>query len=201
MRMSKVSVNEIKQLREITGLGVMECKKALSESDGDMEKAKKILKKKGMKIAEKKSSRVTREGVIDSYIHYNSKLGAMVEVNCETDFVSKNENFLKLVHDIAMHVAAANPLYIDRNKISEEIINEKKKSFFLEAIEAGKPKDIAEKIAEQKMEEFFNNNCILEQNFIKNEEITVKELINEAIARMGENIEINRFVRFAFGED
>lgn len=199
--MGKVSVNEIKQLREITGLGVMECKKALSESDGDIKKAKKILKKKGMKIAEKKSSRVTREGVIDSYIHYNSKLGAMVEVNCETDFVSKNENFLKLVHDIAMHVAAANPLYIDRNKISEEIINEKKKSFFLEAIEDGKPKDIAEKIAEQKMEEFFNNNCILEQNFIKNEEITVKELINEAIARMGENIEINRFVRFAFGED
>lgn len=199
--MSKASVNEIKQLREITGLGVMECKKALSESDGDMEKAKKILKKKGMKIAEKKSSRVTREGVIDSYIHYNSKLGAMVEVNCETDFVSRNENFLKLVHDIAMHVAAANPLYIDRNKISEEIINEKKKSFFLEATEDGKPKDIAEKIAEQKMEEFFNNNCILEQNFIKNEEITVKELINEAIARMGENIEINRFVRFAFGED
>lgn len=199
--MGKVSVNEIKQLREITGLGVMECKKALSESDGDMEKAKKILKKKGMKIAEKKSSRVTREGVIDSYIHYNSKLGAMVEVNCETDFVSRNENFLKLVHDIAMHVAAANPLYIDRNKISEEIINEKRKSFFLEATEDGKPKDIAEKIAEQKMEEFFNNNCILEQNFIKNEEITVKELINEAIARMGENIEINRFVRFAFGED
>lgn len=199
--MGKVSVNEIKQLREITGLGVMECKKALSESDGDIKKAKKILKKKGMKIAEKKSSRVTREGVIDSYIHYNSKLGAMVEVNCETDFVSKNENFLKLVHDIAMHVAAANPLYIDRNKISEEIINEKKKSFFLEATEDGKPKDIAEKIAEQKIEEFFNNNCILEQNFIKNEEITVKELINEAIARMGENIEINRFVRFAFGED
>lgn len=199
--MSKVSVNEIKQLREITGLGVMECKKALSESDGDIEKAKKILKKKGMKIAEKKSSRVTREGVIDGYIHYNSKLGAMVEVNCETDFVSKNENFLKLVHDIAMHVAAANPLYIDRNKISEEIINEKKKSFFFEAIEDGKPKDIAEKIAEQKMEEFFNNNCILEQNFIKNEQITVKELINEVIARMGENIEINRFVRFAFGED
>jgi len=201
MRMGKVSVNEIKQLREITGLGVMECKKALSESDGDMEKAKKLLKKKGMKIAEKKSSRVTREGVIDSYIHYNSKLGAMIEVNCETDFVSKNENFLKLVHDIVMHVAAANPLYIDRNKISEEIINEKKKSFFLEAIEDGKPKDIAEKIAEQKMEEFFNNNCILEQNFIKNEEITVKELINEAIARMGENIEINRFARFAFGKD
>jgi len=199
--MSKVSVNEIKQLREITGLGVMECKKALSESDGDIEKAKKILKKKGMKIAEKKSSRVTREGVIDGYIHYNSKLGAMVKVNCETDFVSKNENFLKLVHDIAMHVAAANPLYVDRNKISEEIINEKKKSFFLEAIEDGKPKDIAEKIAEQKMEEFFNNNCILEQNFIKNEQITVKELINEVIARMGENIEINRFVRFAFGED
>lgn len=199
--MGKVSVNEIKQLREITGLGVMECKKALSESDGDIKKAKKILKKKGMKIAEKKSSRVTREGVINSYIHYNSKLGAMVEVNCETDFVSKNENFLKLVHDIAMHVAAANPLYIDRNKISEEIINEKKKSFFLEATEDGKPKDIAEKIAEQKIEEFFNNNCILEQNFIKNEEITVKELINEAIARMGENIEINRFVRFAFGED
>lgn len=199
--MVKVTVNEIKQLREMTGLGIMECKKALLESDGDMEKAKKILKKKGMKIAEKKSSRVTQEGVIDSYIHYNNKLGAMIEVNCETDFVSKNEDFLKLVHDIAMHVAAANPLYVNRNEISDEIINEKKKSFFLEAKEDGKPKDIAEKIAEQKIEEFFNNSCILEQNFIKNEEITVKELINEAIARMGENIEINRFIRFAFGED
>ena len=198
--MVKVTVNEIKQLREITGLGIMECKKALLESNGDIEKAKKILKKKGMKIAEKKSSRVTQEGVIDSYIHYNNKLGAMIEVNCETDFVSKNEDFLKLVHDIAMHVAAANPLYINRNEISEEIVNEKKKSFFLEAIEDGKKKDIAEKIAEQRIEDFFNNCCILEQNFIRNEEITVKELINEAIARMGENIEIRRFIRFAFGE-
>ena len=197
----KIEIDKIKELREITGLGVMDCKKALEQANGDIKDAKKILKKKGMKIAEKKSSRPTKEGVIDSYIHYNNKLGALVEVSCETDFVSKNEQFLKFVHDIAMHIAATNPLFIDRDKISKRFINDKKKIFIKEAIEEGKSKEIAKKIAEQKMEEFYKNNCLLEQNFIKNEEITIKELINNTIARIGENIEINRFVRFSFGED
>ena len=197
----KIEIDKIKELREITGLGVMDCKKALEQANGDIKDAKKILKKKGMKIAEKKSSRPTKEGVIDSYIHYNNKLGALVEVSCETDFVSKNEQFLKFVHDIAIHIAATNPLFIDRDKISKRFINDKKKIFIKEAIEEGKSKEIAKKIAEQKMEEFYKNNCLLEQNFIKNEEITIKELINNTIARIGENIEINRFVRFSFGED
>jgi len=199
--MTKIEINKIKQLREMTGLGIMECKKAIIKAAGDLEIAKKILKKKGMKIAEKKSSRPTREGVIDSYIHYNNKLGALIEVSCETDFVSKNDIFLKIVHDLAMQVAAANPLYIKRDKVTDEIINERKKSFILESIEEGKSKDIAEKIAIQKMEEFFKNNCLLEQSFIKNEDITVNELITDAIAKIGENIEVNRFVRFSFGED
>lgn len=197
----KIEIDKIKELREITGLGVMDCKKALEQANGDIKDAKKILKKKGMKIAEKKSSRPTKEGVIDSYIHYNNKLGALVEVSCETDFVSKNEQFIKFVHDIAIHIAATNPLFIDRDKISKRFINDKKKIFIKEAIEEGKSKEIAKKIAEQKMEEFYKNNCLLEQNFIKNEEITIKEFINNTIARIGENIEINRFVRFSFGED
>jgi elongation factor Ts len=197
----KIEIDKIKELREITGLGVMECKKALEQANGDIKDAKKILKKKGMKIAEKKSSRPTKEGVIDSYIHYNNKLGALVEVSCETDFVSKNEQFLEFVHDIAMHIAATNPLFIDRDKISKRFIDDKKKIFIKEAVEEGKSKENAKNIAEQKMEEFYKNNCLLEQNFIKNEEITIKELINDIIARIGENIEINRFVRFSFGED
>lgn len=197
----KIEIDKIKELREITGLGVIDCKKALEQANGDIKDAKIILKKKGMKIAEKKSSRPTKEGVIDSYIHYNNKLGALVEVSCETDFVSKNEQFLEFVHDIAMHIAATNPLFIDRDKISKRFINDKKKIFIKEAIEEGKSKEIAKKIAEQKMEEFYKNKCLLEQNFIKNEEITIKELIDNTIARIGENIKINRFVRFSFGED
>ncbi len=197
----KIEIDKIKELREITGLGVIDCKKALEQANGDIKDAKIILRKKGMKIAEKKSSRPTKEGVIDSYIHYNNKLGAVVEVSCETDFVSKNEQFLEFVHDIAMHIAATNPLFIDRDKISKRFINDKKKIFIKEAIEEGKSKEIAKKIAEQKMEEFYKNKCLLEQNFIKNEEITIKELIDNTIARIGENIKINRFVRFSFGED
>lgn len=197
----KIEIDKIKELREITGLGVIDCKKALEQANGDIKDAKIILKKKGMKIAEKKSSRPTKEGVIDSYIHYNNKLGALVEVSCETDFVSKNEQFLEFVHDIAMHIAATNSLFIDRDKISKRFINDKKKIFIKEAIEEGKSKEIAKKIAEQKMEEFYKNKCLLEQNFIKNEEITIKELIDNTIARIGENIKINRFVRFSFGED
>ncbi len=197
----KIEIDKIKELREITGLGVIDCKKAIEQANGDIKDAKIILKKKGMKIAEKKSSRPTKEGVIDSYIHYNNKLGALVEVSCETDFVSKNEQFLEFVHDIAMHIAATNPLFIDRDKISKRFINDKKKIFIKEAIEEGKSKEIAKKIVEQKMEEFYKNKCLLEQNFIKNEEITIKELINNTIARIGENIKINRFMRFSFGED
>lgn len=197
----KIEIDKIKELREITGLGVIDCKKALEQANGDIKDAKIILKKKGMKIAEKKSSRPTKEGVIDSYIHYNNKLGALVEVSCETDFVSKNEQFLEFVHDIAMHIAATNSLFIDRDKISKRFINDKKKIFIKEAIEEGKSKEIAKKIAEQKMEEFYKNKCLLEQNFIKNEEITIKELIDNTIARIGENIKINRFVRFSFSED
>lgn len=197
----KIEIDKIKELREITGLGVIDCKKALEQANGDIKDAKIILKKKGMKIAEKKSSRPTKEGVIDSYIHYNNKLGALVEVSCETDFVSKNEQFLEFVHDIAMHIAATNPLFIDRDKINKRFINDKKKIFIKEAIEEGKSKEIAKKIAEQKMEEFYRNKCLLEQNFIKNEEITIKELIDNTIGRIGENIKINRFVRFSFGED
>lgn len=197
----KIEIDKIKELREITGLGVIDCKKALEQANGDIKDAKIILKKKGMKIAEKKSSRPTKEGVIDSYIHYNNKLGALVEVSCETDFVSKNEQFLEFVHDIAMHIAATNPLFIDRDKINKRFINDKKKIFIKEAIEEGKSKEIAKKIAEQKMEEFYKNKCLLEQNFIKNEEITIKELIDNTIGRIGENIKINRFVRLSFGED
>jgi len=172
------TTDKIKQLREQTGVGIMECKKALEKTKGNIEKAKDLLKKRGLEIAAKKSSRSTSQGRIVSYIHHNHKVGALVEVNCETDFVAKNEDFAKLSKDIAMHIVAARPLYFKKEEVSK--------------------KDIPEK---EKPEDFYKRACLLEQPFIKNDKMTISEYLSSVIAKTGENIVIGRYVRFVLGEN
>jgi len=190
----------VKQLREKTGAGMMECKKALNEANGDFEKAIEILRKKGISAAEKRAGRAASEGIIGSYIHMD-KIGVLVEVNCETDFVARTDDFRTLVKDIAMHIAAANPRYLSREDVPAEVI-EKEKEIYKEQIK-GKPEHIVDKIVEGKLEKFYNENCLLEQIFVKDPEQkkTIKDIVTEAIAKLGENIVVKRFVRFQLGEE
>lgn len=190
----------VKQLREKTGAGMMECKKALTEANGDFDKAIEILRKKGISAAEKRAGRVASEGIIGSYIHMD-KIGVLVEVNCETDFVARTDDFRALVKDIAMHIAAANPRYLSRDDVPAEVI-EKEREIYKEQIK-GKPEHIVDKIVEGKLEKFYNENCLLEQIFVKDSEQkkTIKDIVTEAIAKLGENIVVKRFVRFQLGEE
>ncbi len=194
----KIDVTKIKELREKTGLGVIECKKALEETNGDINKAIEILKKRGLEISEKKKDREAKEGLIGSYIHTNGKIGVLVEVNCETDFVAKNYEFKELVKDICLQIAAGNPKWIDIESIPKEVIevktNEIKEQF------KDKPQNIVEKIIEGKLNEFYRENVLLKQPFIKDENITIEEYIKSKIAKLGENIKIKRFARFEIGE-
>ncbi len=189
----------VKELREKTGAGLMDCKKALSDSNGDMEKAFDILRQKGLATAAKKSSRTASEGLIGSYIHMD-KIGVLVEVNCETDFVARTDDFKELVKDIAMHIAAANPSYVSREDVPADVV-EREKDIYRAQV-ANKPANIAEKIVEGKLEKFFGETCLLEQVFIKDPEQKkrVKDLVTEKIAKLGENIVIRRFARFQLGE-
>ncbi len=195
-----ISAKEVKELREKTGAGIMDCKAALKEADGDMEKAIEILKKKGIAKAAKKASRVASDGLIGSYIHHGGKIGVLVEVNCETDFVAKTDDFKNLVNEIAMQIAASNPLYVKREDIPEEVLNKEKEVYRAQALESGKPEKIVDRIVEGKMEKYFKEVCLLEQPYIRDDEKTVKDLINETIAKVGENIVIRRFVRYVLGE-
>lgn len=197
--MSIVTSDMVRVLREKTGAGIMECKEALTESGGDFEKAVNLLRKKGVISAEKRAGRVTSEGIIGSYIHMG-KIGSMVEVNCETDFVARTDDFKELVKDIAMQIAATNPLYISRNDVPLEII-EREKEIYRTQIK-DKPQHIIEKIIEGKLDRFYTENCLLEQIFIKDPEQKkkIRDLISEHISRLGENIVIRRFVRFQLGE-
>ncbi len=190
--------SSIVKLREQTGAGVLECKNALEEVKGDFEKAAEIIKKKGIAKAAKKEQRVTTEGRIGTYIHTNGKLGVMVELNCETDFVAKNEVFQQLLKDICMQVAATKPMAIKREDIPSYVIEEQKKLFMEEA--KGKPANIAEKITAGKMENFYKEKCLLEQPFIKDNTKAIQDLLIVNIAKIGENIKVNRFVRFEVGE-
>jgi elongation factor Ts len=194
-----VSAEMVKELREKTGAGLMDCKRALSDSAGDMEKAIDFLRQKGLASAAKKSSRVASEGLISSYIHMD-KLGVMVEVNCETDFVARTDDFRGLVKDIAMHIAAANPPYISREDVSPEIIEREKEIYRAQVV--NKPPQVVEKILEGKLEKFYSDMCLLEQVFIKDPDgkKKVKDLITEKIAKLGENIIVRRFARFQLGE-
>ena len=197
--MTMISSEMIKNLREKTGAGVMECKKALTESNGDFEKAIDLLRQKGLASALKKSGRTASEGLIDSYIHMG-KIGAMVEVNCETDFVARTYDFRELVKDIAMHIAAAMPLYLSRDDVPQDVINREKEVYKAQILD--KPSHVVEKIIEGKLERFYTDTCLLDQLFIKDpdQKMRVKDLVAEKIARLGENIVIKRFVRYQLGE-
>ena len=195
-----VDAKLVKTLRERTGAGMMDCKKALMEVDGDLDLAVDQLRKAGIAKAEKKSSRAANEGVVFSYIHHGNKLGVLVEVGCETDFVAKTEGFNDLASSIAMQVAASNPLAVDESGIAQEILDREKAIFVDQAKSSGKPDNVVEKIVEGKLNKFIQDNCLMHQSFVKNPDVTISQLVQETVAKLGENITVNRFVRFALGE-
>jgi elongation factor Ts len=198
--MTTISAELVKQLREKTGAGIMDCKKALAENTGDMEKAVEYLRKKGLATAAKRAGRAMSEGTIQSYIHMGGKLGVMVEVGCETDFVAKNEDFQDFARNIAMHIAATNPLGIRPEEIPQEIIDKEMEIYMAQAKETGKPENILEKIAQGKLQKFIKENCLMDQPYVRNPDMTVADLLNELIAKIGENITVKRFTRFQVGE-
>ncbi|MBI5587987.1 MAG: translation elongation factor Ts [Deltaproteobacteria bacterium] len=195
----EIAASAVKELREKTGAGIMDCKKALAETKGDVEKAVTYLREKGLAAAAKKASRVASEGLVVSYIH-GGKVGVLLEVNCETDFVAKTEGFAALVKDIAMHIAALNPLYVRRNDVPAELVEKEKEIYAHQAKESGKPDNVIQKMVDGKIEKFFKEICLLEQPFVKNPDVSIEKLIIEAIAKLGENISVRRFARFKVGE-
>ena len=196
-----VDAKLVKDLRDRTGAGMMDCKKALVDAKGDVDLAIDLLRKSGIAKAEKKSTRAANEGIIFSYIHHGSKLGVLVELGCETDFVAKTEGFNDLAANIAMQVAASNPIAVDESGINKETLDKEKEIFVDQAKSSGKPDNVIEKIVEGKLNKFIEDNCLLHQSFVKNPDMTIAQLIQEAVAKLGENITINRFVRFALGEN
>ncbi len=197
--MATISAAMVKELREKTGAGMMDCKEALTECEGDIEKAIDFLRKKGMATALKRAGRGTSEGTIQSYIHMGGKIGVIVEVNCESDFVAKNDDFVEFAKNIAMHIAATNPAGISPEDVSEEVIEREKAVYRDQAIEMGKPDKMIEKIVEGKLSKFFKESCLLNQQYVRNPEITITDYLNEVIAKIGENIKIGRFSRFQIG--
>jgi len=196
-----ISASMVKQLREKTGAPMMNCKKALVESNGDIEKAVIYLREKNLVTVSKKVGRTTTEGVISSYIHPGSKLGVMLELNCETDFVAQNDDFRELSKNIVMHIAALNPLYITREDVNPEIIEKEREIYLTQAKNSGKPEKIWDKIVAGRMEKFFSEVCLMEQAYIKDDNLTIRDLINELIAKLGENIAVRRFLRYQLGEE
>jgi len=195
----KITSQMVKELREKTNAGMMDCKKALSETEGDMEKAVDLLRQKGLAVAAKRADRATSEGVIECYIHAGGKLGVMVEVGCETDFVAKTDDFKAFARDIAMHVAAANPVAVSRDDVPAEMVEREKEIYVKQAQESGKPEHIIDKIVSGKMEKYLSEICLMEQKFVKNPDLSIQDLLNELVAKMGENISIKRFSRFQIG--
>jgi len=196
-----ISAQQVKELREKTGAGMMECKAALSEADGDLAAAIRILREKGLAAAANKAGRSTREGFIGSYIHGAGKLGVLVEVNCETDFVARTEEFQALVKDIAMQIAASNPRYVRREDVPEAVLTQEKEILKKQAVAEGKPAHIADKIVEGRLDKFYADNCLYEQPFIRDTAVTVETLIKSKIATIKENISVRRFSRFQVGEE
>lgn len=197
--MADIDAKLVKELRSRTSAGIMDCKEALEESGGDLEKAVDFLRQKGLATALKRAGRETSEGVISSYIHAGDKLGVLVEVNCETDFVGKTEEFKAFAKDIAMHIAAMKPLGIDREDIDEEILKREEDIYRQQAQDTGKPENILDKIIKGKMEKFYKEACLMEQVFVKNSDITIKDLVHEMVSKTGENISIRRFTRYQLG--
>jgi len=196
-----VTAAQVKELRLKTGAGMMDCKKALVECKGDLQRAVEYLREKGLSAASKRAGRATGEGVIEAYIHTGGKIGVLVEVNCETDFVARNQQFKDFAHDIAMQIAAANPSYVSIEEIPAEIIERERGILRQQALNEGKPEKIVANIVEGRLNKFYQEECLLEQPFIKDQEMTIKELLSEQIATIGENISIRRFVRFALGQE
>ena len=197
--MSEISASLVKELREKTNAGMMDCKRALTEAGGDLAAAEDVLRKKGIASAGKRSSRVAKEGAIASYIHLQGKVGVLVEINCETDFVAKNDIFRDFVKDVTLHIAAAHPLYVSREQVPEKLILAEREIYAAQV--QGKPANILEKIVDGKVEKFFSTVCLLEQPFIKNPDLTIKDLLTSKIAELGENMIIRRFTRYMVGED
>jgi elongation factor Ts len=198
--MGKISAQMVKQLREKTGAGIMDCKEALTECGGDINNAFDFLRKKGLATAAKRAGRTMTEGIIESYIHLDNKLGVLVEVNCETDFVAKNDDFKKFTKNIAMHIAATNPVGIRQEDVPKEIMDKEKEIYHEQVLEMGKPEKIADKIVEGKLNKYLQENCLMNQPYVRNPEISITDLLNEMIAKIGENITIRRFSRFKIGE-
>ena len=196
----EVSASMVKDLREKTGAGMMDCKKALAESAGNFEKAVDYLRQKGLATAARRAGKVASEGQIGSYVHAGGKIGVMVEVNCETDFVAKTDDFQAFAKDVAMHIAASSPLYIQRENVSPEALEREREIYRAQARDAGKPEKIMEKIVEGKLEKYYSEVCLLEQPFVKDPDRTVQDLLNGLIGKLGEKVEIRRFIRFQVGE-
>jgi elongation factor Ts len=196
----EITAQMVKELRERTGAGMMDCKKALTETSGDMEAAVDALRKKGLAAAAKKAGRVTAEGVVGSYIHGGGKIGVLVEVNCETDFVARTDQFQELVRDIAMHIAAAEPKFVRREEVTEDVLERERAIFRDQALASGKPAPVVEKIVQGKMEKYYSEFVLLEQPFVKNPDVTISQMIAEKVGKIGENIQVRRFVRFKLGE-
>ena len=198
--MSNITAGMVKDLRERTSAGMMDCKKALVEADGDMEKAIEILRKKGLSQAAKKAGRVAAEGAVGSYIHAGGKIGVLVEVNCETDFVARTDEFQELVRDIAMHIAAAEPRFVTRDEVTEDVLDAERRIAREQALEQGKPENVVERIVEGKVGKFYGEAVLLEQPYVKDPDKTVQQLLHEKIAKIGENIQVRRFARYKLGE-
>ena len=191
----------VKELRGKTGAGILDCQNALKETESDIEKAVDLLRQKGLAAAQKKAGRETKEGVISSYIHAGSKIGVLVEINCETDFVARNEEFQSLVKDVALQVAAANPTYVQRENVPVGVIEREKSVYLGQAKEMGKPEAAWDKIIQGKLEKFYQEQCLVEQSFIKDPNSTIKQILTEKIAKLGENISITRFTRYQLGQE
>jgi elongation factor Ts len=191
----------VKKLREKTNAGIMDCKAALQESQGDMEKAVDYLRQKGLAVAQKRAGRTATEGLVHSYIHAGGKIGVMVEVNCETDFTARSETFVEFAKNLAMHIAATNPLAIDREGLSPEVVTREQEIYRAQALDSGKPEKILDKIVQGKLTKFYQEVCLLEQPYVRDTDITVEDLLNELRAKTGENVIVSRFVRYQLGED
>lgn len=193
-----VTIEMVKELREKTGAGVLDCRNALQQVEGDFDRAAEILRKKGLALAEKKSEREANEGLIEAYVHAGGKLGVLVELNCETDFVARTEEFRELAHDVALQVAATNPRYLAPGDVPADVL-EREREWQLQEVEPGKPEEVLDRILEGKLKKYFSEVCLLDQSFIKDESLTIRDLITNTIAKLGENIKVRRFARFELG--
>jgi elongation factor Ts len=201
MAETEISAQQVKELRVKTGVGMMDCKKALSECGGDMEKAIRLLREKGLATAKKRQEKIAEQGIVEAYLHIGQQIGSMVEINCETDFVARNAEFCELAHQVALHVAALKPLYLDRDSVPEDIVASEKEIYRARCEAEGKPEKVWDRIVTGMLDKYFQDICLMEQPFVKDPSKTVSDLINEAAAKMGEKIEVRRFIRYQVGEE